>query len=411
MALSGQVQKIAFTPDSRRLEVLDGDKRTWQWSLNTPSAAQPIAPGARFVTPAPDDRRELVSDLEGLKVFDAAGRALRTLLPGVGVGDNAWSPDGKTVAVIVESGKAIAIGSPDAGQLKTVYRAGAGETIQTLGFTLGGGRLLVISSGAPVALLDPSSGRLVGRIGTARINALGLVAGGDDVLIAGPGAVGELYGPDGKRKASFVQPSKPLPPALAAMHLPNFDYFSDITGDSKAGLVATVNPLGGATLWNAVTGAAVGKVADAAALGAFRFVLKPGADGWAAEANANSTIAVWSWPKMGVAFSAAPARRLSDPSGYVTWMRPTPDGRLLALVKGKTLTLWDPATGRKLVQYDNVAQARPSPDGRVVILMGADGVVRRAVLPLSGQALITAARAKGGGLSPEERARFFLAAN
>jgi hypothetical protein len=157
------------------------------------------------------------------------------------------------------------------------------------------------------------------------------------------------------------------------------------------------------------TGKLAGRADDRQSFGAFAAAFQPGPGGWIARGGANQNILIWAWPRTGLPdIVGAPLKRLLGHTGIIRRMRVTAQGRLMTEADDHAAILWDPLHGHAIARYDGVMDSRLSADGNRFVFIGADGAVRIAQLPPTGQALIDAARKRYGELSADERDRYFL---
>jgi WD40 repeat protein len=395
MAHDGAVQSFEFNKDRLEVGLLDG--RKYIWSTHSPGEALRIWPHADAISLSPDGGEILVTDNSGLFVINAAGRRVRSLLTQAGLSGGSVSPDGKT-AVVEANGTDVILIPFAGGRPRTVYRAPLADKLGFADFTSNSGRLVVQQQSYAAVLLDPATGRTVATLGDGKQRSLGFIAHSDDMVAAWDDGRTLLYRPDGSSQA------------IATPRGANNLNISRVVGNGDAGLLATVGRTGSAVFfWDMKTGKVVGRADDRQSFGAFAAAFNPGPGGWIARGSSDQNILVWAWPRTGLPdIVGAPLKRLTGHAGIIRRMRVTPQGRLMTEAEDQAAILWDPLHGHAIARYDGVRDSRLSADGNRFVYVGADGAVRIAQLPPSGQTLIDAARARYGALSTDERARYFL---
>ena len=389
----GAIRTLAFNAAGDKLEVTLNDGRTWVWRTHPPAAARPVAAGIQSAALGADGQGVLVTDQSGLRILDSKGRTRRVVLAASDVTDCDWSPSGAAVTAIVGHHKVV-LAQAAGGAARTVYEAGPGETVASVQFTSKGGRLFVLVMGGPSAIIDPTSGALVGHFADGKQAIVGGVNGSDALLVYWKGRDVVEFGPDGAVIATLK--------ASGAG--------TDIVGLSGDGDVAMAVGLGPTTgFWSLTDGHLVGHADDAASFAATRAMAAARPGGWLARADVNQSIGLWPWPADGAgAFRGGPVRRLLGHNAVVSRLKVTADGRLLSRDQSGVVMLWDALAGHLLARYDDTASARLSNDGHALALLSPTGELRLADLPPAGAALISQARAKGGALSAAERTRYFL---
>jgi len=395
MTHAGAVQSFDFNKDRLEVSLLDG--RKYVWATHSPGEARQIWAHADAISLSPTGSEILITDASGLFVVNAAGQRVRNLLTQSGLSGGAVSPDGRT-AVVTANGTDVILVPFAGGSPRTVYRAPVTDKLGFADFTSNSGRLVVQQQSYAALLLDPATGRTVGTLGDSKQRSLGFIAHSDDMVAAWDDGHTLLYRPDGSTQA--------IDTPRGANNL----NISRIVGNGDAGLLASVGRTGSAVFfWDMKSGKLVGRADDRQSFGAFAAAFNPGPGGWIARGSSDQTILIWPWPEAGLPdIVGAPLKRLTGHAGVIRRMRVTPQGRLMTEAEDHAAILWDPLHGHAIARYEGVMDSRLSADGSRFVYVGANGAVRLAQLPPTGQTLIDAARARYGELSADERARYFL---
>jgi WD40 repeat protein len=330
----------AVAPDGRSVlaSAQDGTARLWDAATGTPLGAPYAAPVSPFLVFSPDGKTFLATESDNravLRTWDAAtGRAVGPALThDATVMQALFSPDGKTILGISTDNTArlwdVAAGKPIGRRLTHA------ASIRHAAFSPDGKRVVTAGADKTAQVWDATTARPVGE------------------PMDHPSTVtAAAFGPDGKTVLTAADQAarlwdaatgKPTGPALAHGAVIARAAFSP---DGAA--VLTVSP-GEVRLWQAATGKLLGAPQS--------------------EAAARALDKLW---QAATGKPPAPAPAHDAPLAF------SPDGKLLAVGKGKVVQRWVTATGERtdpdLDLGTAVASVTFSPDGK--LLAAGDRVVR-----------------------------------
>ena len=372
-SLDNYVAAVAFSPDGKLLATADGNGYVRLWNPATgrpvgaplpadPVRTQPIDSGVADVAFSPDGKLLATADGNGyVRLWNpATGKPVGAPLPAdptrnpnvkiPGVGDVAFSPDGKLLASADSNGY-VRLWNPATGQpVRTALPVNINTLTGVVGkvaFSPNGALLATADGNGYVRLWNPATGRPIGAPLPANTSSSGAVTAvafsPDAELLASADGNGyvRLWNP-----ATGQPVGSPLPVASARNHIPAD--VADVAFSPDGKLLATADGNGYVRLWNPATGQPVG-----------------------------------------TPLPVDPVRIPQHVIGGVTGVAFSPDGKLLATADDDGyVRLWNPATGQPVgtpIPADPTRSAQGnfgvtgvafSPDGKLLASADDDGYVR-----------------------------------
>jgi WD40 repeat protein len=353
LAVSSQVDSVAFSPDGRTLAVGDESNDVGLWSVVTGRRIAAFAEGspADSVAFSPDGRTLAVGDENGnVGLFNVVtGRRIAALAEGNYVASVAFSPDGRTLAVGDDNGE---VGLWNVVTGRRIAALAEGNSVASVAFSPDGRTLAVGDGNGDVGLWNVATGRRTALAQGYISSSVAFSPDGRTLAVGSEsGDVGLWNAATDRSIAKLTEGS----PVISVAFSPDSQTLAVGDYGGHVGLWSTATRQRTATL-------AQGSVVTSVAFSPDGSTLAVGDSGghvglWSTAAGPRTSTLTEGSPVASVAFS--------------------PGGRTLAVGDDSgDVSLWDLATGQRTATFDQgttITSMAFSPNGRTLAVGGYTG--------------------------------------